>query len=134
MKGEWEMVFRCFSVKKPGFDVEASKVLRDLREDLGILALTGVRIFNRYDVEGVSEQAYARGLTSVFSEPQCDDVYREVLPELEGPHSLLAVEALPGQYDQRADSCCLLYTSSRMYLMRKSVALRRTTWTISGSS
>ena len=98
-------VFRCYVEKRPGFDVEAEKVLRELRDQLGIAGLTGLRLFNRYDVEGVDEAVYQAAKPTVFSEPQCDDIYDEVLPALEEGTTLLAVEALPGQYDQRADSC-----------------------------
>ena len=97
-------VFRCYVEKRPGFDVEAGKHLRELRDQLGIAGLTGLRLFNRYDVEGVSEAVYQAAKPTVFSEPQCDDIFDEELPEL-GAATLLAVEALPGQYDQRADSC-----------------------------
>ena len=97
-------VFRCYVEKRPGFDVEAGKILRELRDQLGISGLTGLRLFNRYDVEGVSEEVYQAAKPTVFSEPQCDDIFDEVLPRL-GDMKLLAVEALPGQYDQRADSC-----------------------------
>ena len=51
-------VFRCYVEKRPGFDVEAGKVLRELRDQLGVTSLTGLRLFNRYDVEGVSEAVY----------------------------------------------------------------------------
>ena len=98
-------VFRCYVEKRPGFDVEAEKTLRELRDQLGIAGLTGLRLFNRYDVEGVDEAVYQAAKPTVFSEPQCDDIYDEFLPALEVGTTLLAVEALPGQYDQRADSC-----------------------------
>ena len=98
-------VFRCYVEKRPGFDVEAEKTLRELRDQLGIAGLTGLRLFNRYDVEGVDEAVYQAAKPTVFSEPQCDDLYDEQLPELGEGTTLLAVEALPGQYDQRADSC-----------------------------
>ena len=98
-------VFRCYVEKRPGFDVEAAKTLRELRDQLGIAGLTGLRLFNRYDVEGVDEAVYRQAKPTVFSEPQCDEIYDEQLPDLEQGTTLLAVEALPGQYDQRADSC-----------------------------
>ena len=75
-------VFRCYVEKRPGFDVEAEKVLRELRDQLGIAGLTGLRLFNRYDVEGVDEAVYQAAKTTVFSEPQCDDIYDENLPAL----------------------------------------------------
>ena len=98
-------VFRCYSEKKPGFDVEARGLCGQLREQLGIGALEGVRILNRYDADRIAPEVYEAAKTVVFSEPQVDDVYDETFPVPETPHSVLAVEALPGQYDQRADSC-----------------------------
>ncbi len=102
---ETKRVYRCFVEKKPGFDVEAAGLLGELRGQLGIEGLTGVRLFNRYDVQGVDDAVYQAARTTVFSEPQCDVIYDEHLPELPARCVLLAVEALPGQYDQRADSC-----------------------------
>jgi phosphoribosylformylglycinamidine synthase len=98
-------VYRCFTEKRPGFDVEAQGVLRDLQENLGIKNLQALRIFNRYDTEGISEEVYRQARVSVFSEPQIDDCYDEHLPQISDGNWILAVEALPGQYDQRADSC-----------------------------
>ena len=98
-------VFRCFAEKRPGFDVEAGKVYAELKEQLGISALEGVRILNRYDVDGVDYPVYLKSRTTVFSEPMCDAFYDETMPQIMGAHSILAVESLPGQFDQRADSC-----------------------------
>ena len=96
-------VFRCFVEKKPGFDVEAGHLLGELKGTLGLSGLTGVRVIRRYDVEGVEQSAYEAARTTILSEPQVDRLWDETMPETEG--ALLAVEALPGQYDQRADSC-----------------------------
>ena len=60
-------VFRCYVEKRPGFDVEAEKVLRELRDQLGIAGLTGLRLFNRYDVEGVDEAVYAAARSTILS-------------------------------------------------------------------
>jgi phosphoribosylformylglycinamidine synthase len=98
-------VFRCFAEKRTGFDVEAQHVYRELTEQLGISSLEGVRILHRYDVEGIDYPVYLQARTTVFSEPMCDNFYDEAMPAITGAHTLLAVEALPGQYDQRADSC-----------------------------
>ncbi|MCI8869061.1 MAG: phosphoribosylformylglycinamidine synthase [Lawsonibacter sp.] len=97
-------VFRCFSEKKPGFDVEAQSLCRALREQLGIQGLSSVRILNRYDADRIDPDVYRQARTIVFSEPQADQVYDEEFPLPAAPHALLAVEALPGQFDQRADS------------------------------
>ena len=97
-------VYRCFAEKKPGFDGEAASVLTQLKEQLGVEALTGVRILHRYDVEGVEPQVYRQARATVFSEPQVDAVCDEDMPVPASAGAVLAVEALPGQYDQRADS------------------------------
>ncbi len=121
-------VFRCFAEKKPGFDVEAQGLYRQLREQLGIRNLEGVRLLNRYDADRIEPQVYEAAKGVVFSEPQVDLLYDEACPLPEGPHTVLAVEALPGQYDQRADSCaqCIqlqsgverpLIASAKVYLL-----------------
>ena len=106
-------LFRCYVEKRPGFDVEARQTLRELRDQLGVAGLTGRRLFRRYEVEGVDEGASRQAKDTVLSEPPCDLLYEERLPELAGETTLLAVEALPGQYDQRADSCaqCMMLLS-----------------------
>ncbi|MBM7685360.1 MAG: phosphoribosylformylglycinamidine synthase [Epulopiscium sp.] len=96
-------VRRIFVQKKSGFDVEAKNLYTDLKENLLIEALEDVRIVNRYDIEGIDEEAYNQARTIIFSEPPVDLVYDEELP-LEVNERVFAVEYLPGQYDQRADS------------------------------
>ena len=98
-------VFRCYSEKKPGFDVEAQGLCRQLREQLGVESLESVRILNRYDADHIDPAVYQAAKTVVFSEPQVDDIWDETYPAPDTVHSVLAVEALPGQFDQRADSC-----------------------------
>ena len=98
-------VYRCYSEKKPGFDVEAQGLCKQLREQLGVSALEGVRILNRYDADQIDRAVYDRAKGIVFSEPQVDVICDEDFPRPDQPHSILAVEALPGQFDQRADSC-----------------------------
>ena len=97
-------VYRCFVEKKPGCDVEARQLFAELRHTLGLERLTGVRVILRYDVEGVDDAAYAAARSTVLSEPQVDNVWDEDFPLPAKAGCLLAVEALPGQYDQRADS------------------------------
>ena len=97
-------VYRCFTEKRPGFDVAAQALLRSLRQEEGIAALRGVRILCRYDVQGLDRQTYELARAGVFSEPACDAVYDETLPDAGGAQ-MLCVEALPGQFDMRADSC-----------------------------
>ena len=96
------MVFRVYVEKKPGFDVAAQQLANELRTILGIEALKNVRLVNRYDVEGISEELFAQATPTVFSEPQVDNVYAD-LPDF-GSDTVFAVEYLPGQFDQRADS------------------------------
>ena len=97
-------VYRCFAEKKPGFNGEAVSVLTQLKEQLGITTLNGVRVLHRYDVEGIDDAVYQQAQATVFSEPQVDAVYDEDVPVPAVAGAILAVEALPGQYDQRADS------------------------------
>ncbi len=97
-------VYRCFAEKKTGFDGEAVSVLNQLKEQLGIGTLNGVRLLHRYDVEGIDAAVYEKARIIVFSEPQVDAVYDEDVPVCLSAGAVLAVESLPGQYDQRADS------------------------------
>ena len=99
-----DKVFRCYAEKKPGFDGAAHALRRELTEQLGVGGLERVRVLIRYDVEGLDDAVYAQARQTVFSEPQVDDLYDEEFPRPGGRHALLCVEALPGQYDQRADS------------------------------
>ena len=97
-------VYRCYSEKKPKFDVESTALLDQLRGQLGIDNLEDLSILHRYDVEGISQEVFERAKGIVFSEPQVDNVCNEDLSFARVPHYMLAVEALPGQFDQRADS------------------------------
>jgi len=96
-------VKRILVEKKPGFDVEAQHLYHDLKEKLGISHLERVRIINRYDISGISDEAYQRAKKTIFSEPNVDFVYDETI-EIEPGVKHFAMEYLPGQYDQRADS------------------------------
>ena len=97
-------VYRCYSKKKEGFDVEAQGLCSQLREQLGIGTLRAVTILNRYDVEQIDPAVYERAKDIVFSEPQVDVVYDEDWPMPRIAGTSFAVESLPGQFDQRADS------------------------------
>ena len=96
------MVYRVYVEKKPGFDGKTSSLMRELSDVLGIRGLKGIRILNRYDVEGISEELFNKAVTTVFSEPPVDDVSYEL--DVEDGDKVFAVEFLPGQFDQRADS------------------------------
>ena len=98
------MVFRVYAEKKPGFNVEAQHLCAELKSVLRIPALKGVRIVNRYDVEGITEQLFEQCIPCVFSEPQSDNVYRSIGEFAEEDAQFFAVEYLPGQFDQRASS------------------------------
>ncbi len=97
-------VYRCYSAKKPQYDVESTALLDQLRGQLGIQNLEALSILHRYDVEDVSREVFQRAKGIVFSEPQVDNVFDEDYAPVRTPEYTLAVEALPGQFDQRADS------------------------------
>ena len=94
------MVLRVYVEKKEELANEAHALLSDLKKLLGIMSLTSVRILNRYDAENISEELFREAVRTVFSEPQLDRVSDSVPT---GDH-VFAVEYLPGQFDQRADS------------------------------
>lgn len=96
------MVSRVYVEKKPGFDVEAQQLLHELQTILGVANLESLRLINRYDVEGISDDLFETCITTVFSEPQVDYV-TDQLNNTDGS-VVFAVEFLPGQFDQRADS------------------------------
>ena len=95
------MVSRVYVEKKLGFDVEAQQLKSELVTILGVKGLDSLRLINRYDVEGADEDLFRSCVPTVFSEPQVDFAYDE-LPA--GGVATFAVEFLPGQFDQRADS------------------------------
>ncbi len=95
-------VYRVFVEKKKGNDIEAGHILNDLRSNVGITALEDLRLINRYDAQGLSEEEFESAVRQVFSEANLDNVYDSFsLPE---GWQCFATEYLPGQYDQRADS------------------------------
>ena len=95
------MVYRIFVEKKKEFANEARALMADVRDLLGIAQLEKIRIYNRYDVEDIDRELFDYAVGNVFSEPQVDLVYEE-MPKDEAV--IFAVEYLPGQFDQRADS------------------------------
>ncbi|MCL2201649.1 MAG: AIR synthase-related protein, partial [Oscillospiraceae bacterium] len=96
-------VYRCYVEKKPGFDVPTQAVRNELSEALKLPHIT-VRIFNRYDIEGVPGDKWQYVMNTVLSEP-VSDIVSEELPEFPEDTRLLYVQPLPGQFDMRADSC-----------------------------
>jgi len=95
------MVYRIYVEKKEGLAHEAKALLNEARNLLGIENLTDIRLFNRYDAENITEELFNYSVKTVFSEPQLDIVSEDI--DLPGAY-IFAVEALPGQFDQRADS------------------------------
>lgn len=95
------MVYRIFVEKKDGFNNEAKSLYSDITEFLGIKRLNKLRIFNRYDAENISEKIFYYAIKTVFSEPQLDNVYKELNIN---KAFVFATEYLPGQFDQRAES------------------------------
>ena len=96
------MVSRVYVEKKPGFDVKAQQLKTELTDVLGVKGLTGLRLVNRYDVEGIDQALFDQCVPTVFSEPQSDDASTD-MPDPKGAQ-VFAVEYLPGQFDQRAAS------------------------------
>ncbi len=94
---------RIFVEKKDGFNVEAKNLLMDLRQNLDIKQLENVRILNRYDMEGLSDDTYQKAKEIIFSEPPVDKVFEEQII-IDKDEFIFAIEYLLGQYDQRADS------------------------------
>ena len=95
------MVYRIFVEKKKELAHEAKALLSDLRTFVGIKGLTDVRILNRYDAENITAELFDYAVRTVFSEPQLDIAAED--PDF-GDAEVFAVEYLPGQFDQRADS------------------------------
>ena len=119
------MVYRVFVEKKPGLDNEARELLNEANVMLGITGLKKVRLLNRYDAEDMDPELFRRAVKTVFSEPQLDIATEDVDPE---GGTVFAVEYLPGQFDQRADSAaqCIqfisqgerpLIRSARLYIL-----------------
>ena len=96
------MVYRAYVEKKKGLDNEARSLKNELVSLLGIAGLEKVRVLNRYDIENIEKELFEYSKGTVLSEPQLDDITEQ--PNLECDR-LFAVEFLPGQFDQRANSC-----------------------------
>ncbi len=107
------MVYRSYVEKKPALANEARGLLENLRAFLGIESLTGLRLLNRYDVEGIDGELFHQAVPTVFSEPPARRHRTTRCPHAD---AVFAVEYLPGQFDQRADSaaqCIQLLTPGR---------------------
>ncbi len=97
-------VRRIFVERKDGFDLEAKRLHEQCVTLLGIEGIRGIRILNRYDIQGLDDSIYAVAKYGIFAEIQTDNVYEEAVDFNRYEH-IFAYEYLPGQYDQRADSC-----------------------------
>ena len=97
-----ERVRRIFVEKKAAYAVEAGFLLKEFREFLGVEGLEEVRVIHRYDIEGITKEVYEKAKKTIFAELPVDVLYEEEFPIPENYH-LVAIESLPGQYDQRAD-------------------------------
>ena len=123
---------RIFVEKKAAFREHTKAVLQDLRESLGLSGAEDLRIAQRYDIDGLSEEDFRKTLPTIFAESQVDDVFEDALP-CGADDKVFAVEYLPGQFDQRADSAaqCVqmltrkerpLIASALVYVIRGNVS------------
>ena len=97
-------VFRIYVEKKPEFAVASKSLVKDIKSALGLDAVKDIRVINRYDAEGLPKSDFDLAVPVVFSEPAVDVTY-DKLPQIIEGETMFAVEYLPGQFDQRADSC-----------------------------
>ncbi len=107
---------RIFVEKKKNRDIEARHLYNDIKENLGISNLAGLRILNRYDIDGISDECYEFSKSTIFSEPPVDFIYEEDF-KCADDEIMFGMEYLPGQYDQRADSamqCVQIVTGEDM--------------------
>ncbi len=112
------MVYRIFVEKKPGLDNAAKTLAQDIRSFLGVAALEELRLIHRYDLENIDEQMFQNACRTILSEPPLDNTYHELKTD---GYYCFAVEYLPGQFDQRADSaaqCIQLVSRGEKPLVR----------------
>ncbi|MBZ9608472.1 phosphoribosylformylglycinamidine synthase [Clostridium estertheticum] len=113
-------IYRLYVEKKANYNVEGEKRLRDIKTNLGISNLDGLRLVNRYDVMGITKEQYLMSRNTIFSEPTVDQVYDEEL-DIQKYDTVFAIEFLPGQYDQRADSaaqCIQILTQEDKHIVK----------------
>ncbi|MGU8639630.1 phosphoribosylformylglycinamidine synthase [Clostridium perfringens] len=111
-----------FVEKKAGFNVESQILLKDFKDNLGIVALEDVRVLNKYILGDMEEEQYVRTVNTILSEAPVDRVYEENF-EIGQDEIAFGVEYLPGQYDQRADSaseCIMLLTEEEKIPVKSS--------------
>ena len=117
------MVYRIYVEKKEGLQNEANALLSEIKTFLGINGVEKVRVFNRYDVENITEELFEYAVKTVFSEPQLDNASKSI--DVDGA-VVFATEFLPGQFDQRADSAAqciqlILRERNRLFKALKSM-------------
>lgn len=114
-------VKRIYVEKRPGFfDIPAQKLCADLKSMFTVPDLRVVRIFRRYDIENITDEEFNQAKNVIFAEAPVDVIYDENLPQMKNAH-IFAVEFLPGQFDQTADSaaqCVQLITQKERPLVR----------------
>lgn len=111
---------RLFVEKKKGFDIEAQALKDDLVQNLGLTGLENVRVINRYDIDGITDEELQVVLPVVYAEPQVDNVTFETI-DIPASDKYFASEYLPGQFDQRADSaaqCTQIMTEGEKPVVR----------------
>ncbi|MBO5773296.1 MAG: phosphoribosylformylglycinamidine synthase, partial [Clostridia bacterium] len=112
------MVYRIYVEKKDGFDHEAQSLTKEVQDLLEISSVKSIRVINRYDVEDIEKDLFDYAVKTVFSEPQMDDATETIESD---NAKVFAVEYLPGQFDQRADSaaqCIQLISQKERPLVR----------------
>jgi phosphoribosylformylglycinamidine synthase len=113
------MVYRIYVGKKKEFALDAEKLKNELVTLLGITGLKTLRVINRYDAENIGAELFSYAVKTVFSEPQVDETF-DILPINKG-ETAFAVEYLPGQFDQRAESaaeCVQLISATEKPLVK----------------
>ncbi|MBP3398795.1 MAG: phosphoribosylformylglycinamidine synthase [Erysipelotrichaceae bacterium] len=98
------MVYRVYVEKRKEYAVEANELLENCKVQLKLNHIEDLRVVNRYDIQGISENVLNQGIPTILSEPMVDYVYKEEYP-MNLRSQCFAIEYLPGQYDQRADAC-----------------------------
>ena len=120
-------VRRVYVEKKPAYAVQAKELKHEISSYLGIKSATNVRVLIRYDVENISDEVFEKACRTVFAEPPVDDLYLEKFEAAEGA-KIFSVEYLPGQFDQRADSCVQFLDGDSQPIIRSA-----TTYVIEGN-
>ncbi len=113
-------IYRIFVEKHPGYDNKALNLLYEINNFLGLKTIQKIRLFNRYDIQGVGAAMYRMARDTIFSDPVQDIVFEENMPHVTGSVKF-GVEYLPGQFDQRSDSaaqCIQILTHDEAPLVR----------------